>query len=328
MLEQLKSKAQTPDFFTEEQKQYAQSRIETLMQRADIDLQRKREQDRMQGDMLREEAQAYRSEYLETQTLAQYERYCSRKTAEIDANPRYSSFKKKKEKKKLVKNRESLLGKIAGQLDIPEMISEARMKEAEENLDFFTAQETSEEIEAEKAKAMFSPEEREKFKTDRHINLLISHDDLQNDHAKNQKILKGYLSDKAEERQEFVLDVYKTVIAMPTDTFIFDGPVAFREKYAAMYGTCQKILTYRSVLTDGFSEEQAALKESHPELLRSFEDRMEYFTKCAKLFGLYRSYLSTGEYGATDEMRKAVKQHDGDLSRLAYKQDLDRKSVV
>ncbi|MPM11516.1 hypothetical protein SDC9_57862 [bioreactor metagenome] len=321
MLEQLKNKAKTPDFFTEEQQHYAESRIETLTQGADITLQRKLEQDRMQGDMLREDAVAYQNEYRETQTLAQYEKHCRRKTAEIDANPKYSSFKKKKEKKKLVKNRESIMGQIAGQLDIPEMISEARMKEAEENLEFFTAQETSVEIESEKAKALFSPEEREKFKTDRHINLLISHHDLQTDHEKNQKIMKGYLSDKTEERREFVQDVYKTVNAMPTDTFEFNGPVAFREKYAAMYEACQKVLTYRSVLTDGFSEEQAALKEAQPELLRTFEDRMEYFTKCAKLFGLYRSYLSTGEYGATDEMRKAVQQHDGDLSRLAYKQD-------
>jgi hypothetical protein len=113
---------------------------------------------------------------------------------------------------------------------------------------------------------------------------------------------------------------------MPTDAFQFDGPAAFREKYAAMYGAYRKILAYRSVLSDGFLEEQAALKESHPELVQSFEDRMEYFTKCAKLFGLYRNYLSTGEYGVTDAMRKAAQEHGADLSRLAYRQDLHAES--
>jgi hypothetical protein len=249
----------------------------------------------MQGDILRETAQAYQREYREAKPSRITIGIANRKQPKLTQTPVTHGSGRVKRRRSWSKNRASIMGQIAEQLVIPEMISEARMKEAEENLEFFATQETVEDIEIEKAKATFSPEERERFKDNPHLSQLIFHQDLQTDHAKNQKILKGYLSDKTEERREFVLDVYRTVNEMPADTFKFDGPTAFREKYAAMYGTCRKILTYRSVLADGFQEEQAALKESHPELVRSFEDRMEYFTKCAKLFGLYRSYLSTGE---------------------------------
>ena len=120
MFEQLKSKTQTPDFFTEEEKHYAETRIEALTKNAGLELQRKQQQDGMQKDMLREDAQAYQSEYLEQQNQ-KYEQYCSQKTAEIDANPKYSWFKKRKEKKKLTKGRDAFIG------EMPEMISEARM---------------------------------------------------------------------------------------------------------------------------------------------------------------------------------------------------------
>jgi hypothetical protein len=322
MLEQLKSKTKTPDFFTQEQKQYAQSGIEALMQHADIELQRMREQELALSDSLRETARTYEREYRDAKALEMYKR----KIAQIDANPGYSRFKKKKEKNKLLKNCQYFMDRFAEQIVTPEIISEARMKEAEENLEFFIAQETAEGIEIEKAKAMFSPEEREIFKDNPLLSRLVFHQDLQTDHARNQKIVKGYLSDKPEERREFVLDVYRTVNEMPTDTFQFDSPAAFREKYAAMYRTCQRILAYRSVLAEGFREEQAALKENHPELVQSFEDRMEYFTKCADLFNLYRNHLCTGEYGVTEDMRKAAQKHGGDSDHLAFRQKLDAES--
>lgn len=90
-----------------------------------------------------------------------------------------------------------------------------------------------------------------------------------------------------------------------------------------MYEASQKILVCEAVLGDEFSKEQASIKNEYPDRVKFFEDRMEYFSTCAHLVGIYRNYLSSSaEYGASDKLLSAVEEKDGTISRFGYKKVL------
>lgn len=324
--------SKAPDFFNEEQKAYVDSKIQSLTQGASVDLSRQIEQNSYKIETVRTDAKYYEDEYRQQQGLADYEKYCQQKTSEIDANPKYSKFRKKKalkkEKSRLERNRDQLINDFSIKAAFPEMISEARVQEADENLKYFTEVETLHSIEIEKAKALFSPEEREKFSKDRNINLLLFHDNLQTDHAKNQKLVNGYLSEDFQVRTEFVKDIFNEVNAMPTNIFLFNNPLDFKKKLPEMHKATQKILTYTTILKGGYIGEQAAIKEANPLLAQTFEDKMDYFSKYTKLLGIYKNHLSTGsDYGATDSLRKITKEKEGDSSLFPYKETFLEEST-
>lgn len=324
--------SKAPDFFNEEQNTYVNSKIQTLTQGASVDLSRQIEQNSYKIETVRTDAKYYEDEYRQQQGLADYEKYCQQKTSEIDANPKYSRFRKKKalkkEKNRLERNRDQLINDFASKASFPEMVSEARVQEADENLKYFTEVETLHSIEIEKAKALFSPEEREKFKKDRNINLLLFHDNLQTDHTKNQKLVSGYLSEDFQVRQEFVKDIYNEVNTMPTNIFLFNNPLDFKSKLPEMHKATQKILTYTTILKGNYTGEQSAIKEADPALAQAFEDKMDYFSKYTKLLGIYKNHLSTGsDFGATDSLRKITAEKGGDSSLFPYKETFLEESA-
>ena len=321
-----------PDFFNEEQKEYVDSKIQSLSHGASLDFSRQIEQNSYKIETVRTDAKYYEDEYRQQQGLADYEKYCQQKTSEIDANPKYSKFRKKKalkkEKSRLELNRDQLINDFASKTAFPEMISEARVQEADENLKYFTEVETLHSIEIEKAKALFSPEEREKFKKDRNINLLLFHDNLQTDHEKNKNLVNGYLSEDFQVRTEFVKDIYNEVNTIPTDIFLFNNPLDFKRKFPEMHKATQKILTYTTILKGNYIGEQSAIKEANPIIAQVFEDKMDYFSRYTKLLGIYKNHLSTGsDYGATDSLRKITAEKGGDSSLFPYKETFLEESA-
>lgn len=104
---------------------------------------------------------------------------------EIDANPKLSKLKKKKEKKKLYEERDKSVKDINDSM----MIDETRVEEAEENLKFFLDVETRNSIDHEKANALFLTEEPEKLETAHHLNLFLYHNNFEEDHKEYKKLV-------------------------------------------------------------------------------------------------------------------------------------------